>query len=152
MLDEKKFTQEELDEIIKERLAREKEKHGDEIAKKQAEIDGLTKSLNELKTKYANFDTEAAKSAQTIKDLQSKIKGYETASVKRKVADELGLDSKAIEFIAGETEEEMKASAEKLKALTGSYTPPLATTEGTQPTNKIDEALKKMNDEIFKGN
>lgn len=152
MSEEKKFTQEEFNDKLGELLAKKTKKYEDEIASKQTEIDGLNTQITELKTKYANFDTEAAKSAQTIKDLQSKIKCYETASVKRKVADELGLDSKAIEFIAGETEEEMKASAEKLKALTGSYTPPLATIEGTQPTNKIDEALKKMNDEIFKGN
>jgi chromosome segregation ATPase len=152
MSEEKKFTQEEFNDKLGELLAKKTKKYEDEIASKQTEIDGLNTQITELKTKQANFDTEAAKSAQTIKDLQSKIKGYETASVKRKVADELGLDSKAIEFIAGETEEEMKASAEKLKALTGSYAPPLATIEGDKPTNKIDDALKKMNSEIFKGN
>lgn len=151
MAEDKTFTQEELDKIINERLDRAAKKHADEIAKKDAEIDKLTKDFNEFKTKHASQDEEAAKSAKTIEELNAKIKSYENASVKRKVADELGLDSKALEFITGETEEEMKASAEKLKALTGVRTAPLASAESGQTKDKISAAFDKFNASIKSG-
>lgn len=150
MDEEKTFTQEELEEKLKERLTRAEKKHAEEIAKKDAEIEKLNKDFKELKQSYASYDDEKAKTAQEIDELKVKIKGYETASAKRKIADEIGLDSKALEFITGETEEEMKVSAEKLKALTGTVAPPLATTEKVS-VNKIDEALMELNEKI-KGN
>ena len=151
MADEvKTFTQEELNEKIKERLERAEKKHADEIAKKEAEIEKLNKDFTELKNSYASYDDDKAKTAQEIEDLKSKIKGYETASAKRKIADEIGLDAKALEFITGDTEDEMKASAEKLKALTGTTVPPLASTE-RESVNKVDAAFKELNDRI-KGN
>lgn len=146
----KTFTQEELDEVIKERLGRAEKKHADEIAKKDAEIEKLNKSFDELKSKYAGYDDEKAKSSQEIEELKAQIKGYENASAKRKIADEIGLDSKALEFITGETEEEMKESAEKLKALTGTSVPPLATKE-TGNLNKVDSAFKELNDKLKGG-
>lgn len=150
MADEKTFTQEELEEKLKERLDRQAKKHADELAKKDAEIEKLNKDFTELKQSYASYDDEKAKTAQEIEELEIKIKGYETASAKRKIADELGLDSKALEFISGETEDEMKESAEKLKALTGSTPPPLATSE-KQSVNSVDAAFMELNEKL-KGN
>lgn len=147
MAEDKTFTQEELDEKIKERLDRQSKKHADEIAKKDAEIEKLNKDFKELKQSYASYDDEKAKTTEEIDGLKAKLKEYETASAKRKIADEIGLDSKALEFITGETEDEMKASAEKLKALTGTVAPPLATSE-TKPVNKVDAALMELNDKI----
>ena len=149
MSEEKIFTQDEFNDKLGEVLAKKTKKHDEEIAKKQTEIDALNQQINELKQSYAGFDDEKAKSAQEIDELKSKIKGYETASAKRKIADELGLDTKAIEFISGETEEEMKASAEKLKALTGAVAPPLASSE--HEINKVDAAFMELNNHI-KGN
>lgn len=150
MAEEKTFTQEELDEVLKERLGRAEKKHADEIAKKDAEIEKLNKNFTELKQSYSSYDEEKAKTAQEIDELKVKIKGYETASAKRKIADELGLDSNAVEFISGETEEEMKESAEKLKKLTVSAVPPLATVEH-ESGDKVDQAFRELNDRL-KGN
>ena len=111
-MEDKTFTQEELDKIINERLDRASKKHADELAKKEAEIDKLKKDFADIKSKYEGYDDEKAKRDQEFAELTAKLKGYETASVKRKIADELGLDTKALEFISGETEEEMKESAE----------------------------------------
>lgn len=150
MSEEKIFTQDEFNDKLGEVLAKKTKKFDDELAKKQTEIDGLNQQINELKTTYASYDEDKAKSTQEIDELKAKIKGYETASVKRKIADELGLDSKALEFISGETEEEMKTSAEKLKALTGSTPPPLAQTDKTE-VNKVDAAFMELNNKL-KGN
>lgn len=150
MSEEKTFTQEEFNDKLGEVLAKKTKKYEDEIAKKQSEIDGLNQQIKELKNSYANFDDEKAKSTEEIGKLKAKIKEYETDSAKRKIADEIGLDAKAVEFITGETDEEMKASAEKLKALTGATPPPLAKTEKESVSN-IDAAFMELNDKI-KGN
>lgn len=150
MSEEKIFTQEEFNDKLGEVLAKKTKKYDDEISKKQSEIDKLTKQIDELKASYSSYDENIAKKDQEIADLNGKIKEYETTSAKREIADELGLDSKALKFITGETKEEMKASAEELKALTGNKVLPLATKE-TEPKNTIDTAFNQLN-ETIKGN
>lgn len=148
MAEEKKFTQEELNEQIKERLARANEKHEKEIKAKDDEIGKLNKQIEELNSSKATVDEVKAESEKEINSLKSQLKEYETASVKRKVADELGLKSKAVEYIQGETEEEMRKSAEGLKELTGAFVPPLATQETNEKVNNIDDALALMNEQL----
>ena len=123
-------TQEQLDAIISDRLKRErdtikKEYEGfmspDDVAKKYA---GYL-SPDDEKAKYKGYlsPEEAAK-----KDAQ--IKGYETDSVKTRIAHEAGLSYEAIGFLRGEDEEAIRKSAESLKALVGNTTTaPLASTE-----------------------
>lgn len=147
MSEEKIFTQEEFNDKLGEVLAKKQKKFETELAAKQTEIDGLNRQIEDLNTKVTSFDETIATKTRELEESQAKLKGYETNSAKRKVADELGLDSKAIEFISGETEEEMKASAEKLKALTGGIAPPLATVE-TESKDKVTEAFMELNNKI----
>ena len=138
----------EVDEAIKALYGRE-----DQVAAAAlsvARIRNRKKDFNELKQSYASYDDEKAKTTEELDGLKAKLKEYETASAKRKIADEIGLDKKALEFISGETEEEMKASAEKLKALTGITPPPLASNEKTS-VNSVDAAFMELNDKL-KGN
>lgn len=146
-MDEKTFTQAELDEHIKDRLDRQAKKHEAELKAKTDEIEKLKKEAEETKSKYSGFDSQLTEKDEEISNLKSKVKEYETLSAKRAVAEEFGLDNKAMEFIQGETEDEMKASAEKLKALTGSFVPPLASKEQT-PVNKLDSAFAELNNNL----
>ncbi|MBQ8559055.1 MAG: DUF4355 domain-containing protein [Tyzzerella sp.] len=135
-------TQEELDTVIGERLKREretvkKEYEGflspDDAAKKYA---GYLSPEDEKK-KYKDYlsPEEAAK-----KD--AKIKGYETDSVKTRIANELGLSYDAVGFLKGEDEESIRKSAEILKGLVGAAAPaPLANLE-PDPGKATDVALK----------
>lgn len=123
-------TQEQLDAIISDRLKRErdtirKEYEGflspEDVAKK---YEGYLSPEDE-KSKYKGYlsPEEAAK-----KDAQ--IKGYETDSVKTRIAHEAGLSYEAIGFLKGEDEDSIRKSAESLKSLVGgSSVAPLASTE-----------------------
>lgn len=123
-------TQEQLDTIIGERLERErktirKEYEGflspDDAAKK---YEGYL-SPEDVQKKYEGYlsPEEAAK-----KD--SKIKAYETDSVKTRIAHETGLSYEAIGFLKGEDEDSIRKSAEMLKGLVGAgNVAPLASTE-----------------------
>lgn len=129
-------TQEQFDTAIGERLKRERETISkkyenyvspDDFKKKtdeyETQIGGLNKSLTEANDKIANHDKEIA-------ERDSKIKAYETSSVKTRVAHEFGLSYDAVGFLRGEDEESIKKSAETLKALVGTKkAPPLASTE-----------------------
>lgn len=93
-------TQEQLDEIIKERLARAKES-----TKKDFEgwisPEDFEKKVQELKTDNENLKNSLAESNEKLKgfntqlsERDAKLKEYEISSVKAKVAAELGLDFK----------------------------------------------------------
>lgn len=151
-------TQEQLDAIIGERInrAREstrKEYEGwispDDFAKKTEELNGKVTSLSNALTK-ANEEAEVNKKALTERD--SKIKAYEAASVKTRIAHELGLSYEAINFLQGEDEESIKKSAEALKSLVGSnkYVPPLKDNEPKQEKDESKDAIRNLAKAITK--
>ncbi len=129
-------TQEQLDAIIGERIKRERDtlskKYEGYLSPKDFEtkkmeydtkIGNLEKALKEANGKIAGHDKEIA-------ERDTKIKAYESHSVKSRIAHEMGLSYDAIDFIKGEDEDTIRKSAESLKALVGSNNiAPLATAE-----------------------
>lgn len=135
-------TQEQLEEVLKDRLKRERE-----TAKK--EFEGYL-SPEDAAKKYAGYlspEDEAKKyagylSPEEVAKKDAKIKGYETDSVKMRIAHEAGLSYEAAAFLRGEDEESIKKSAESLKGIVGgSNVAPLASTEGSLEAAK-DAALR----------
>ena len=125
-------TQEQLDEVLRDRLKRERETVKKEYEGYLSPADEAEKykdylSAEEVKKRYKDHlsPDEAAK-------LNAKLKGYETDSVKTRIAHELGLSYDAVSFLTGEDEESIKKSAETLKSLIGTGSvAPLASTEGS---------------------
>lgn len=109
-------TQEEFDQRIGDRLKREREsiesKYGDyedlktKNSEKDTRIGELEKQLQDAKKEYEN----------SLKEKDDKIKGYESDSVKTRIAREMGLSFEAIDLLTGEDEEAIKKSANVLKA------------------------------------
>lgn len=120
-------TQAEFDAAIGERLKRERES----LAKKYSDYDGLkakvesyeqqigrmTQAADEAAQKYAGFDRQMA-------DMQAKIKGYETASVKTRIAHEIGLPYELAGRLSGDDEDAIRKDAEALSKLVGERRPP----------------------------
>ena len=135
-------TQEQLEEVLRDRLKRERETT-------RKEFDGFL-SPDAAAEKYKGYlspeDVEAKfkdhLSPDEASKLRAKIKGYETDSVKTRIAHETGLSYEAVQFLRGEDEESIRKSAESLKGLVGANnTAPLASLE--QPLgNATDAALK----------
>lgn len=135
-------TQEQLDAVLSERLKRERETV-------RKEFEGFLSPEDEAK-KYAGYlspDAEKEKYKNYLSPEESakkdaKIKGYETNSVKMRIAHEMGMTLDAVNFLQGEDEESIKKSAETLKSLIGtSSVAPLASTETVVP-NAQDAALR----------
>lgn len=143
-------TQEEFDAALKDRLAQKErtvsEKYKgytspDDLKKLQADYDvkiaDLTKAVEEAKSKAANYDKEIA-------DRDAKIKNYESASVKARIAHEVGIPYEMANRLNGESEDDIRKDAETIKSLMGS--PASAPLKDTEPSGKngTDTAIKGM--------
>lgn len=96
------MTQEDFDAAISERLKREQAKYSD--------YDTIKSDLGTLRVQLSAKDAE-------ISTLQEKVKGYETDSVKTRIALDTGLPLDLRTRLTGETEEEIRADANKLAKL-----------------------------------
>lgn len=144
-------TQEAFDEAIKSRLNRSEQKWAEKYSG-YLSPDDVKNQTDELNLKIAelgnslNAATEKASAdAQTISDLEKRVKNYETASVKSRIAHEVGLPYELANRLSGETEEEIKADAEALVKTIGknSTPPPLFNADGGE-NNTREAAMKKM--------
>ena len=144
-------TQEELNNIIGERLRRERETVSKEFEQKITEKDqAISKAQTDLETIRTQLE-DANKKLAGIPDMEKKIHAYEVASVKRKVADETGIPYGLAERLSGETEDELRKDAEALRKMIGNQrTAPLAGAERraqSENDKAYTELLKKLKGE-----
>ena len=142
-------SQEELDRIIQDRLQRERDKFSD--------YDELKKSKEDYEKQIGSLQAQIEESSQTIKshdqvvaDLNSKITGYETNSLKTKIALQHGLPLDLVERLVGDDEASITADAEKLAGFTKKTqtVPPLKDVEpplGSGEDNSYKNLLKGLN-------
>ena len=138
-------TQEELDGIIKERLKREREstqkRYEGWVSPEdhQKALDASNKAFDDYKKAHESDE-------KTIADLTAKNKEYETASLKSRIAHEVGLSYDWISRINGEDEKSIREDAESIKKLVGSGTQPLPTknTESGENYDSGKNALKQV--------
>ena len=104
-------TQEQLDAVIKDRLERERktltEKYSDyddlkeKVSDYEKQIGDLNKSIKDNEKKYADYD-------QQLSALQTKVKGYESDSVKTRIAHEAGIPYELASRLTGEDENSIR--------------------------------------------
>ena len=124
-------TQEQFDEMIKDRLERAEKKIEEKYSGYLSpdDLTGKTKELNDKITELGNSLNDATEKAKEdaakITDLESKVKKYETASVKSRIAHEVGIPYELANKLSGDTEDDIRKDAEALK--------PFVTQKGTAP-------------------
>lgn len=145
-------TQQEFDSMVGERLKRAEEKYSqkyadyDDLKKKTTEyekqIAEFTKQLEEANKKVSGHDKEVA-------DLNAKIKGYETNSVKMRIAHETGIPYELAGRLSGEDEASIRKDAENLSKIIGrsGAVAPLGSTEPVNVDPK-KAALKALLDQV----
>lgn len=148
-------TQEQLNEILHDRIEQAKRSEAkkfegyaspDDVAALNRQIEELTSASTAAAEKYANYDKELA-------ERDAKIKKYETASVKSRIAHELGLPYGMADRLTGEDEDSIKADAEALKKILGTQpkkTTPLAggpDDSGDDKRNAYRKMLQKIKGE-----
>lgn len=137
-------SQEEFDAAIKERLSREKAKYSD--------YDQLKSRVTELETENVDLKSTIEADRQSkvdadkqLEDMQKQIAGYETASLRTRIALQYGLPYDLADRLQGTDEDSFKADAERLAGYMKpkESIPPLKTNEPNLGDEK-DAALKGM--------
>lgn len=138
-------TQEELDKIITNRLKRERESAENRF-KGWISPEDHQKGIEEANKAFIDYKEAHKNDEQTIADLTAKVKTYETASLKSRIAHEVGLSYDWISRISGEDEESIRADAESLKKLVGAGTVlvPTKSTESGESTDPTKTAMKSL--------
>lgn len=135
-------TQEEFDAAIKERLSREKAKYSD--------YDQLKSRVTELETENVGLKSTIEATNQSKEDadkqlevMQKQIAGYETASLRTRIALQHGLPYDLADRLQGTDEESLKADAERLAGFMKpvSKVAPVKSTEPIIPKEDDDRAM-----------
>lgn len=143
-------SQEELNNIIKARIQRERES-----TEKRFEgwisPDEHAKAIEETNKAFDDYKKAHEGDEALIKDLTAKNKSYETASLKSRIAHEVGLSYEWIGRISGEDEKSIRADAESLKKLVGTgQTVVLPTKNPEANENTADSSYKQILNSIQK--
>ena len=135
-------TQEEFDVAIKERLSREKAKYSDYDQLKSRVTELETENVGLKSTIEANKQSKADADKQ-LEELQNQISGYETASLRTRIALQYGLPYDLADRLQGTDEESFKADAERM----ASFVKP---TEHFAPMRNLEPALEKTENTSYK--
>lgn len=141
-------TQEELDNIVKERLRREREKFGDydDLKKRVSELESENGAL---KATVEETKQTIAKSDAQITELQGQVSNYEIASLRTRIALQNGLPYDLADRLQGADEEALKADAERLAGFMHPEThkAPIRDTEpaiGDDKTMQMKQMLREL--------
>ena len=119
-------TQEQFDAMIKDRIARVEKS----AAEKYSDYDAIKAQNQELANQIAQLTEQLRQQTETIdgnksivEDLTAKVHGYETASVKTKIALELGIPYQMADRLSGNDEEEIREDAKSMIGFINSSKP-----------------------------
>lgn len=126
-------TQEQLDQIIKDRVERAKESAKKEAEAKYADYEELKAKVEKATAQDTEKDKRLTELEELVKgqkaeaeNLTAKIHGLESEKTKAEIAHAVGLPYEMASRLKGDTEEALREDAEALKGLMGNKTAPLA--------------------------
>ena len=145
-------TQEELNKFFGERALQAKRSAEAEAAQKYAGFDDFKAKAEKYDTdigaknqRIAELEGEKTTSAARITELEGKIREYETASVKTRIAREAGLPAELAERLSGADEAAMRTDAESLaKLIRSQNVAPMYKPTGEGGNDSRDAALKDL--------
>ena len=135
-------TQEEFDAAIKERLYREKAKYSD-YDQLKSRVEELEKENGGLKSTIEATNQSKADADNQLEGLRHQIAGYETASLRTRVALQHGLPYDLADRLQGTDEESFKADAERLAGF-------MKKTQPVAPIRDSEPVLEKTEDALYK--
>ena len=124
-------TQEEFDAAIKGRLSREKDKYSD-YDQLKTRVSELEEENVGLKSTIEANNQSKADADKQLEDMQKQIAGYETASLRTRIALQHGLPYDLADRLQGTDEESFKVDAERLAGFI-KKTQPVAPVRETEP-------------------
>lgn len=145
-MEDKTFSQEELNSIVSERLNKEKEKYDKQVKELTTKAEAYEKQIATFTSQLEEINKKVATHESELQERDNKIHEYETQSVKMRVAHEVGIPYELANRLSGTTEEEIKADAESIKGLLGQSkaVPPLKSTEEVPEGNELENAFRQL--------
>lgn len=130
-------TQEQLDEVIKKRLEREKAKYADydSLSEKVQKLETEKLNLQDIITKYEEAE---GVSKTRIAELEKNVGVWETKALKQKVAIKYNLPFDLADRLQGDNEESLTEDAERLASLVAINNQPLY----KQPLADVERPVK----------
>ena len=135
-------TQEEFDAAIKERLSREKAKYSD-YDQLKSRVTELEEENVGLKSTIESSNQSKADADKQLEEMQKQIAGYETASLRTRVALQHGLPYDLADRLQGTDEESFKADAERLAGF-------MKRTQPVAPVRETEPVLEKTENTLYK--
>ncbi|MEG0906573.1 MAG: hypothetical protein RSA49_05185 [Anaerovoracaceae bacterium] len=138
-------TQEEFDAAISDRLKQEREtiaKNYSDYDTMKVRLENIEKDNGSLKAKIEENDKKIKGYEEEKISLTTKLQGYETNSVKMRIAQEVGLPIGLADRLSGDNEEAIRSDAEGMLKMVGGKTenmpppPPLNDPEGGKSDGK----------------
>lgn len=148
------MTQEDFNVAIGDRIKRERDtvtkELGASLAEANQKIAGYEKQIADHGKLMEEANKKIAGHEKTIAEQTTRIKGYESSSVKTRIAHETGLPYEMAARLSGETEEDIRKDAEGLAKLMkiGRPAPPLAQHEKEPAESDTRAGLKKLLDNM----
>lgn len=139
-------TQEELDRVLASRLQRERDtvtkSFQAQITERDEKITGFESTIADLNKQIETLNGQTGR----ITELEAKVREYETASVKTRIARETGLPAELADRLSGADEAAMRADAENLAKLlkTQQAPAPMYRTSGEGANDGKDAALRGL--------
>ena len=145
-------TQEELDAVIKDRLARNTKTVTDEVAKKYEGYispQDVAAKTKELTDKLDALTAQAAEKDKSIADLTSKNQSYELRALKAKIAHEKNIPYELAERLSGATEEEIAKDADQLAGFVRKQpAAPLHSNDGGAELSGVEKRFYELNPDL----
>lgn len=142
------YVQEQVNKAVQSRATRDAQKYEGYTSPNDLKAlkEKYEKQIGDLNGALSAANEKAGQYDKDIAERDAKIKGYETAAVKTRIAHEMGLPYELHGRLSGETEEEIRKDAEGLaKIIKAQSAPPMAAAE--KPVSKQDSqtaAFKNM--------
>lgn len=107
-------TQEELDRVLASRLQRERDtvtkSFQAQITERDEKITGFESTIKDLNKQIETLNGQTGR----VAELEAKVREYETASVKTRIARETGLPDDFVEYLSGDDEAAIREKAQRL--------------------------------------
>lgn len=137
------FTKEQVEQIVKERLQREK------AAAEKKQLEAAAKAAEEAAAKNGEWEKVAKAKEAELAELQAALKAKELADLKRTVAEKVGLPLQLAARLVGETEADIEKDA---KTLLDTLPKPAKPSAGAIPNpggnattgETLDQRLKRL--------
>lgn len=104
----------------------------------------LEKQIEELNGTLQATTDKYTQQESTLGELQAKVKGYEVDTLKTRIASQAGLPLDFASKLSGETEDELKADADKFSTYFKPAPLPLKGTEPEVKSNNNDEDIREI--------